>query len=243
MSEAKNLFINGLWKNNSALVQLLGLCPLLAVSSTATNALGLGLATTLVLVLTNSAVSALRRWVPGEIRIPIYVMIIASVVSAVQMLINAYAFGLYQSTGIFIPLIVTNCIVIGRAEAYAAHHPVGMAAPTAWPPAWVPPRRCSFWAPCVKSWATAPCSTAPTCCSATGPARCALNCFIPIRRSCWPFCRRAHFLVLGLCWHSNMLSNKSDASVRRSVVPLAKRYAARRLRTTMSRHDEPGKTY
>ncbi|WNN54418.1 electron transport complex subunit E [Hafnia alvei] len=128
MSEAKTLLANGLWKNNSALVQLLGLCPLLAVSSTATNALGLGLATTLVLVFTNSAVSALRRWVPHEIRIPVYVMIIASVVSTVQMLINAYAFGLYQSLGIFIPLIVTNCIVIGRAEAYAAKNPVGLSA-------------------------------------------------------------------------------------------------------------------
>ena len=128
MSEAKTLLANGLWKNNSALVQLLGLCPLLAVSSTATNALGLGLATTLVLVFTNSAVSALRRWVPHEIRTPIYVMIIASVVSTVQMLINAYAFGLYQSLGIFIPLIVTNCIVIGRAEAYAAKNPVGLSA-------------------------------------------------------------------------------------------------------------------
>ncbi|MCT8344260.1 MULTISPECIES: electron transport complex subunit E [Photorhabdus] len=124
MSETKKLFIQGLWKNNSALVQLLGLCPLLAVSSTATNALGLGLATTLVLVCTNIAVSSLRRWVPNEIRIPIYVMIIASVVSAVQMLINAYAFGLYESLGIFIPLIVTNCIVIGRAEAYAAKNPI-----------------------------------------------------------------------------------------------------------------------
>lgn len=128
MSEARNLLAQGLWKNNSALVQLLGLCPLLAVSSTATNALGLGLATTLVLVCTNTAVSALRRWVPNEIRIPIYVMIIASVVSTVQMLINAYAFGLYQSLGIFIPLIVTNCIVIGRAEAYAAKNPVGLSA-------------------------------------------------------------------------------------------------------------------
>ncbi|HEN3623137.1 TPA: electron transport complex subunit E [Yersinia enterocolitica] len=126
MSEARDLLAQGLWKNNSALVQLLGLCPLLAVSSTATNALGLGLATTLVLVCTNTAVSALRRWVPNEIRIPIYVMIIASVVSTVQMLINAYAFGLYQSLGIFIPLIVTNCIVIGRAEAYAARNPVGL---------------------------------------------------------------------------------------------------------------------
>ncbi|WP_434524747.1 electron transport complex subunit E [Photorhabdus asymbiotica] len=124
MSETKNLFIQGLWKNNSALVQLLGLCPLLAVSSTATNALGLGVATTLVLTCTNIAVSCLRRWVPNEIRIPIYVMIIASVVSTVQMLINAYAFGLYESLGIFIPLIVTNCIVIGRAEAYAAKNPI-----------------------------------------------------------------------------------------------------------------------
>lgn len=115
MSEIKDIVVQGLWKNNSALVQLLGLCPLLAVTSTATNALGLGLAT-----LTNLTVSALRRWTPAEIRIPIYVMIIASVVSAVQMLINAYAFGLYQSLGIFIPLIVTNCIVVGRAEAFAA---------------------------------------------------------------------------------------------------------------------------
>lgn len=127
MSEAKQLIIQGLWKNNSALVQLLGLCPLLAVTSTATNALGLGLATTLVLTITNGSISALRRWVPSEVRIPIYVMIIAAAVSIVQMLINAYAFGLYQSLGIFIPLIVTNCIVVGRAEAIAAKKPVGLA--------------------------------------------------------------------------------------------------------------------
>ncbi|MFT4463934.1 MAG: electron transport complex subunit E [Sodalis sp. (in: enterobacteria)] len=128
MNEAKHIIIEGLWRNNSSLVQLLGLCPLLAVSNTATNALGLGLATTLVLVCTNTAVSALRRWIPGQIRIPIYVMIIASVVSTVQMLINAYAFGLYQSLGIFIPLIVTNCIVIGRAEAFASQRPPSLAA-------------------------------------------------------------------------------------------------------------------
>ncbi|ELY6212699.1 electron transport complex subunit E [Cronobacter dublinensis] len=120
MNDVKSILVNGLWKNNSALVQLLGMCPLLAVTSTATNALGLGLATTLVLTLTNASISAFRRWMPGEIRIPIYVMIIAAVVSIVQMLINAYAFGLYQSLGIFIPLIVTNCIVVGRAEAFAA---------------------------------------------------------------------------------------------------------------------------
>ncbi|WP_447881343.1 electron transport complex subunit E [Serratia fonticola] len=126
MSEAKELIVQGLWKNNSALVQLLGLCPLLAVTSTATNALGLGLATTLVLTITNGSISALRRWIPSEVRIPIYVMIIAAAVSIVQMLINAYAFGLYQSLGIFIPLIVTNCIVVGRAEAVAARKPVGL---------------------------------------------------------------------------------------------------------------------
>ncbi|PIJ51678.1 electron transport complex subunit RsxE [Erwinia sp. OLTSP20] len=128
MSEAKNLLIGGLWKNNSALVQLLGLCPLLAVTSTATNALGLGLATTLVLTCTNSGISLSRRWVPSEIRIPIYVMIIAAVVSCVQMLIAAWAPGLNQSLGIFIPLIVTNCIVVGRAEAVASKNRIPLAA-------------------------------------------------------------------------------------------------------------------
>ncbi|KEY58022.1 electron transport complex subunit E [Serratia sp. DD3] len=127
MSEVKQLIVQGLWKNNSALVQLLGLCPLLAVTSTATSALGLGLATTLVLAITNSAISIFRHWIPSEVRIPIYVMIIAAAVSVVQMLINAYAFGLYQSLGIFIPLIVTNCIVVGRAEAIAVRKPLGLA--------------------------------------------------------------------------------------------------------------------
>lgn len=128
MQHMKIVLQDGLWKNNSALVQLLGLCPLLAVSSTATNALGLGLATILVLVCTNVIVSLLRQWMPHEIRIPIYVMIIASVVTSVQLLINAYAFNLYSALGIFIPLIVTNCIVIGRAEAFACKNPVLMSA-------------------------------------------------------------------------------------------------------------------
>ncbi|MCF7354713.1 electron transport complex subunit E [Vibrio sp. CK2-1] len=111
---------NGLWDNNPALVQLLGLCPLLAVSSTITNALGLGLATMLVLISTNTIVSLVRNYVPKEVRIPIFVMIIASVVTCVQLLMSAYAYGLYLSLGIFIPLIVTNCVIIGRAEAYAS---------------------------------------------------------------------------------------------------------------------------
>ena len=116
----KDIFTQGIWKNNPAVVQLLGLCPLLAVSSTATNALGLGLATMLVLTCTNTVISLFRKYIPNEIRIPIYVMIIATTVTVVQLLMNAYTYTLYQSLGIFIPLIVTNCIVIGRAEAFAS---------------------------------------------------------------------------------------------------------------------------
>ncbi|GAD81222.1 electron transport complex subunit E [Vibrio ezurae] len=120
MSEKKQLLKNGLWDNNPALVQLLGLCPLLAVSATVTNALGLGIATLMVLVGSNLTISLIRHHVPQEIRLPIFVMIIAALVTCVQLLINAYAYGLYLSLGIFIPLIVTNCIIIGRAEAYAS---------------------------------------------------------------------------------------------------------------------------
>ncbi|CAM4112581.1 electron transport complex subunit E [Vibrio neonatus] len=120
MSEKKLLLKNGLWDNNPALVQLLGLCPLLAVSATVTNAMGLGIATLMVLVGSNLTISLIRHHVPQEIRLPIFVMIIAALVTCVQLLINAYAYGLYLSLGIFIPLIVTNCIIIGRAEAYAS---------------------------------------------------------------------------------------------------------------------------
>lgn len=115
MSDHKTLIKNGMWNNNPALVQLLGLCPLLAVSSTVTNALGLGIATLLVLVSSNVTVSLVRDYVPKEVRIPVFVMIIAALVTCVQLLMNAYAYGLYLSLGIFIPLIVTNCIIIGRA--------------------------------------------------------------------------------------------------------------------------------
>ncbi|EJA7358565.1 electron transport complex subunit E [Vibrio alginolyticus] len=128
MNENKLLMKNGMWSNNPALVQLLGLCPLLAVSSTITNALGLGIATLLVLVGSNVTVSLIRNYVPKEIRIPVFVMIIASLVTCVQLLMNAYAYGLYLSLGIFIPLIVTNCIIIGRAEAYASKNDVAPAA-------------------------------------------------------------------------------------------------------------------
>ncbi|MEW6996446.1 electron transport complex subunit E [Colwelliaceae bacterium BS250] len=126
-SEYKELSWQGLWKNNPGLVQLLGLCPLLAVTTTLTNAIGLGLATLLVLICSNATVSAVRNWVPKEVRIPIFVLIIAAFVTCVQLLMNAYTFGIYQSLGIFLPLIVTNCAIIGRAEAYASKNPVKQA--------------------------------------------------------------------------------------------------------------------
>jgi electron transport complex protein RnfE len=124
MSEYREIARQGLWQNNPGLVQLLGLCPLLATSSTMTNSLGLGFATMLVLVSTNLVVSLIRSQVPNEIRIPIFVMLIAAVVTAIEQLMQAYTYELYQSLGIFIPLIVTNCIVIGRAEAFASKNPI-----------------------------------------------------------------------------------------------------------------------
>jgi electron transport complex protein RnfE len=119
MHRYKKILRDGLWTNNQALVAILGLCPLLAVSSSVMNALGMGLATTLTLMLTNASIALLRQWIPHEIRIPIFVLIIASVVTMVQLLMQAWFYSLYQVLGIFVPLIVTNCTVIARAEAFA----------------------------------------------------------------------------------------------------------------------------
>lgn len=119
---------NGLWKQNAILAQLLGLCPLLAVSSTMVNAVSLGLATILVMGLSNLAVSTLRGFIPYEIRIPVFILIIAALVTIVDLLFNAYLHDLYLVLGIFIPLIVTNCIVLARVEAFAAKHSAGLAA-------------------------------------------------------------------------------------------------------------------
>jgi len=124
----KDISLQGLWKNNSVLVQLLGLCPLLAVSTSLINALGLGIASMLVLIGSNISISLVRNWVPKDIRIPVFVMIIAGFVTIIQLLMNAYTFGLYQSLGIFIPLIVTNCVIIARAEAFASKNPVHLSA-------------------------------------------------------------------------------------------------------------------
>lgn len=124
----KEISREGLWRNNVGLVQLLGLCPLLAVSNSLVNGLGLGLATTMVLVGSSTLISAIQSWVPREIRIPVFVLIIASLVTAVDLALNAWFHQLYRVLGIFIPLIVTNCAIIGRAEAFASRNPVPMAA-------------------------------------------------------------------------------------------------------------------
>jgi len=116
---------NGVWKDNPGLVQLLGLCPLLAVTTTLVNGIGLGLATLLVLTFSNALVSATRRWILAEIRIPIYVLIIASLVTCIELIFKAWFPTLDRSLGIFIPLIVTNCAIVARAEVFASKHPVG----------------------------------------------------------------------------------------------------------------------
>lgn len=118
----RDLSLDGLWKNNPALVQLLGLCPLLAASGNVVNALGLGLATTAVLVLSNLCVSLLRNVVSDAVRLPVFVMIIASAVTCIELLMQAFAYELFHILGIFLPLIVTNCAVLGRAESFAARH-------------------------------------------------------------------------------------------------------------------------
>ena len=117
----------GLWMNNPGLVQLLGLCPLLAVTTTVINGLGLGLATTLTLVASNVIVSLIRKLVRPEVRIPVFVLVIASIVTVIELAMNAWLHDLYLILGIFIPLIVTNCAIIGRAESFASRHTVDRA--------------------------------------------------------------------------------------------------------------------
>jgi electron transport complex protein RnfE len=120
MTDYAKITLDGLWKNNPATVQILGLCPLLAVSGTVVNALGLGLATMAVLAGSNGCVSLIRHYVTDAVRLPAFVMIIAALVTVIEMLMQAYTFELYEILGIFIPLIVTNCIVLARIEAFAA---------------------------------------------------------------------------------------------------------------------------
>jgi len=127
MTAYKDIVRDGLWSNNVGLVQLLGLCPLLAVTATFINGLGLGLATLVTLVTSNVIVSLIRKLVRPEVRIPVFVLVIASVVTIIELSMSAYLYELYKVLGIFIPLIVTNCSIIGRAEAFASKHDVGRA--------------------------------------------------------------------------------------------------------------------
>lgn len=121
------LITDGLWTNNPGIVQLLGLCPLLAVTTNMVNGLGLGLATTLTLLASNATVSLIRRLIRPEVRIPVFVLIIASVVTVIELAMNAWLHELYKVLGIFIPLIVTNCAIIGRAESFASRNPLDRA--------------------------------------------------------------------------------------------------------------------
>lgn len=182
--------LQGLWKNNPSLVQVLGLCPTLAVSSTFTNALGLGLATMAVLVSSNLAISLVRNLVPKDIRIPIYVMIIAALVTSVQLLMNAYTYGLYQALGIFIALIVTNCVIIGRAEAYASKNPPLLAALDGFMMGLGFTLVLLVLGGLREIIGMGTLLTAPNCCWVTGPSPCASSCFMPMPACCWRSCRR-----------------------------------------------------
>ena len=126
-AEYRKIIHDGLWKNNQAFVALLGLCPLLAVSNTLINGLGLGLATTMTLVCSNGIVSLIRNFVSTEIRLPVFVLMIACIVTVIELSMSAFFYDLYKILGIFIPLIVTNCAIIGRAEAFAAKNSVDRA--------------------------------------------------------------------------------------------------------------------
>jgi electron transport complex protein RnfE len=120
----REIAYNGAWKQNPGIVQLIGLCPLLAISTNVVNAVSLGLATILVMAIANLAVAALRTIIPYEIRIPTFILIIASLVTVVDLAFNAWLHSLYLVLGIFVPLIVTNCIVLARVEAFAAKNPI-----------------------------------------------------------------------------------------------------------------------
>ena len=125
MDDYLKIVRNGLWNNNQALVALLGLCPLLAVTNNIVNAIGLGIATTFVLIASNVTISLFRNQISKEVRIPIFVLLIASFVTIVELLMQSFFYDLYLILGIFVPLIVTNCAILGRAEAYASKNTWG----------------------------------------------------------------------------------------------------------------------
>jgi len=120
MSDIKKIALDGFWKQNPGVVQLLGLCPTLAVTTSVINGLSLGIATAIVMALSNASVSPIRKFIPTEIRVPVFILIIAALVTIIDFSIHAFIQPLYKALGIFIPLIVTNCIVLARVESFAA---------------------------------------------------------------------------------------------------------------------------
>ena len=128
MKEKLKVFSNGLLKENPSLRLVLGTCPTLAVTTLAVNGLGMGLAATFVLVCSNIAISALRRIIPDKVRLPAYITVIATFVTVLQMLVKAFVPALDSALGIFLPLIVVNCIILGRAEMFASKNSIGLSA-------------------------------------------------------------------------------------------------------------------
>ncbi|MBT8061126.1 MAG: electron transport complex subunit E [Gammaproteobacteria bacterium] len=122
--QAKQIMADGLWRNNPGLCQLLGLCPLLAVTTTFANGLALGIATLCVLTASNALVAAIRNGIHPAVRLPVFVLIIASLVTTVDLLMHAFFYDMHRSLGLFVPLIVTNCAILGRAESFASRHPI-----------------------------------------------------------------------------------------------------------------------
>lgn len=124
MSDNMKIITNGLFKNNPTFVQVLGMCPTLATTTSAINGLGMGLATTAVLVMSNIVISIIKKFVPDKIRIPSYIVIIASFVTLIDMIMHGFTYELWKTLGLFIPLIVVNCIILGRAESFASKNNV-----------------------------------------------------------------------------------------------------------------------
>lgn len=128
LNEYRTIIRDGLWDKNVVFAQMLAMCPTMAVTSTATNGLGMGVATTFVLIASGTLISAFRNIISSEVRIPVFILLIAGVVTLVDMAMNAWVHDLYKVLGLFIPLIVTNCVVLGRAESFAARRPVAQSA-------------------------------------------------------------------------------------------------------------------
>ncbi len=163
-------FLRGLWEENPVFVMLLGMCPVLAVTNSAINALAMGLATTFVLLASNTLVSLLRKLIPKQVRIATYIVIIATFVTIVDYAIQAISLDLYNALGAFIQLIVVNCVILGRAEAYASKQrllPDGGERPGHGRRA--SPSPCCAWARCARSWAPAACSASPCSARASSP--------------------------------------------------------------------------